>query len=199
MEVPYRPDNLIGAPLDHYMGRLKEADPNEIAARLDIPYEDGKFTLEILGEKKTIIFPTFDDEGWSDKYRILFGRYLLEGKKADQFTGFATYRELPWGEVYNEKFNQRCIMRLAGTYGFRPEVYQKACEAMGAKSVPGSGISYEFKFMPNLYIRFILWEGDDEFPAASQILFSNNFQDGFAGEDRVYCCEYILGEMKKYH
>lgn len=199
MEPPYRADNLIKAPLEHYMGRLQEADPQEIAQRLDIPYEDGKFTLEILGQKKTITFPTFDDEGWDDKGRILFGRYLLEGKKAGVFTDFATYRELPWGETYNEKFQQRCIMRMAGTYGFRPEVFKRACEGLGAKSLPGSGIGYEFKFMPGLYIRFILWEGDDEFPAAAQILFSNNFQDAFAGEDRVYCCERILGEMKKFH
>ena len=88
---------------------------------------------------------------------------------------------------------------MAGTYGFRPEVFKRACEGLGAKSLPGSGIGYEFKFMPGLYIRFILWEGDDEFPAAAQILFSNNFQDAFAGEDRVYCCERILGEMKKFH
>ena len=48
-----------------------------------------------------------------------------------------------------------------------------------------------------MLVRFTLWEGDDEFPAAAQILFSDNFPDAFAAEDRVVVCEYILGEMKR--
>ena len=34
METPYRANNLTQAPLEHYMGRLQEADPQEIAQRL---------------------------------------------------------------------------------------------------------------------------------------------------------------------
>ena len=36
---------------------------------------------------------------------------------------------------------------------------------------------------PGYQIQMILWEGDDEFPPSSQILFSDNFPVSFAAED----------------
>ena len=197
METPYRADNLTGMPLEHYMGRLQTADASEVADRLGLDWDGRGFTLRVLGEDRHVNFPAFDDEGWTDRWRILFGRYLLEGKKAAPMRSFVTYSEMPWGETYNEKFRQRCILRLAGTYGFRIAVYDKICEAMGAKKLQGSGDGWEFEFLPGLFVRFILWEGDEEFAATSQILFSDNFPDAFAAEDRVVVCEYVLGEMKR--
>lgn len=196
METPYRADNLTQMPLEHYMGRLQEADFSEVSQRLELPWDGRGFTLTVLGQDKHINFPAFDDEGWTDRWRILFGRYLLEGKKAAPMTGFVTYSQMPWGETYNEKFRQRCILRLAGTYGYKIDRFKAICEAMGAQSIPGSGVTYEFAFLPGLLVRFTLWEGDEEFAPSSQILFSDNFPDAFAAEDRVVVCEYILGEMK---
>ena len=196
METPYRADNLTQMPLEHYMGRLREADFSEVSERLGLPWDGRGFTLTVLGQDKHINFPAFDDEGWTDRWRILFGRYLLEGKKASPMTGFVTYPQMPWGDTYNEKFRQRCILRLAGTYGYKIDKFKAICEAMGAQSIPGSGITYEFTFLPGLLVRFTLWEGDEEFAPTSQILFSDNFPDAFAAEDRVVVCEYILGEMK---
>ena len=197
METPYRADNLTQMPLEHYMGRLKTADASEISDRLGLDWDGRGFTLRVLGEDKHINFPAFDDEGWNDRWRILFGRYLLEGKKAEPMRSFVTYPEMPWGETYNEKFRQRCILRLAGTYGFRPAVYNAVCKAMGAEHIAASGECWQFEFLPGLFVRFVLWEGDEEFPASAQILFSDNFPDAFAAEDRVVVCEYILGEMKR--
>ena len=83
-----------------------------------------------------------------------------------------------------------------GTYGYKIDRFKAICEAMGAHGIPGSGLTYEFEFLPGLLVRFTLWEGDEEFAPTSQILFSDNFPDAFAAEDRVVVCEYILSEMK---
>ena len=111
MELPVRADNLTQLPLEHYMGLLKEADVNEISQRLGLPWDGRGFTLRVLGRDKHINVPAFDDEGWTDRWRILFGRYLVVGKKAAPMTSFVTYSQMPWGETYNEKFRQRCILR----------------------------------------------------------------------------------------
>ena len=196
MDLPYRQDNLIGMPLDHYLGQLAQADPEEISRRLGIPQEAGTFTLQILNETKTITLPDFADEGWQDRWRILFARYLLEGKKVLPSERFVSYSELPWGEVYQEKFRQRCILRMAGTFGNRIEAFRELAQKLGAVPTEGSGCRYEFTFLPDLKLQFILWEGDEEFPASAQILFTDNFQEAFSAEDRVVICEYILGKMR---
>ncbi len=194
--MPYRMDNLTGAPLDHYLGKLKEADPAEIAGRTGLPYDGEKFSLTVLGEQRTVTFPAFDDEGWRDKDKILFVRYLLEGKAVSAPAGFKTYRDMPWGEVYDTPFRGRCQMRLAGTFGSRPQAFAAACEKLGGTKLASSALAYEICFMKDLYLQFYLWEGDEEFPASTQILFSDNFPDTFAAEDRVFVCEYILNRLR---
>ena len=196
-KTPYAPDNLIGRPLEHYLALFREADCTEIAERTGIPCVDGRFSLRVLGEEKQITWPDFADEGWKDKERILFLRFLLEGKKPRPVSGFVTYRELPWGEVYDRQFHNRCIFRLAGTYGTRAAVFAAQCEALGGVRLSGSGTGYEFAFLPGLSVRMVLWEGDEDFPASAQILFSDNFPDAFSSEDCVIICETILGRLPR--
>ena len=75
-------------------------------------------------------------------------------------------------------------------------IYDMLCEHYGGHRIKSSGIMYGFEFMKDLFLRFILWEGDDEFPANMQILFSRNFPDTFSAEDRVVVCEYLIGRMQ---
>jgi hypothetical protein len=196
MNLPYRMDNLTGAPLDHYLGKLKEADPREIAERTGLAFDGEKFTLTVLGEERSITFPDFADEGWRDKDKILFARYLLEGKRVAAATGYKTYRDMPWGEVYDTPFRGRCQLRLAGTFGTRPAAFAAACEKLGGRKLESSAVAYEIEFLPALTLQFYLWEGDEEFPASTQILFSDNFPDTFSAEDRVFVCEYILNRLR---
>lgn len=194
--TPYAPNNLTERPLHHYLDRLKEADPREIEARTGIPFKDSAFIFRVLQSERTVTWPDFMDEGWKDKEKILFARYLLEGKKVSPVLDFKAYSELPWGEVYDRNFRARCVNRLIGTFGTRPEAYCEACERLGGVKIPGSGLIYEIPFMENLNIRLILWEGDEEFPASGQILFSSNFPEAFAAEDRVIVCEVLLSYLK---
>ena len=48
----------------------------------------------------------------------------------------------------------------------------------------------------DLFIKFILWEGDDEFPPSSQILFSDNFAVSFAAEDLAVAGDIAINMMK---
>ena len=195
-KTPYAPDNLTQRPLTHYLDLFRETDPEEIAARTGIPFENSSFTFRVLNRERKVTWPDFSDEGWKDKEKILFARYLLEGKKVFPVLDFKAYNELPWGDVYDRNFRARCVNRLVGTFGTRPEAFAAACEKLGGTKVPGSGLIYEISFMENLNVRMILWEGDEEFPASGQILFSSNFPETFSAEDRVIVCEVILGYMR---
>ncbi len=196
METTKNTNNLIEIPTEHYQELFAAADPEEMSERTGIPYIDGKFSFRVLNEDKTLSWPEADDECFKPKERILFMRYLLEGKKVGFTTEFAAYKEFPDGAIYNQPFTGRCIYRMLGSYGKNTEAFIKACEYYGGHQVRSSGIQYEFEFMKNLFLRFILWEGDDEFPANMQILFSRNFPETFSAEDRVVVCEYLIGRMQ---
>ena len=195
-ETPYGANNLTERPISHYMELFRQADPAEISERTGVPFEGGCFRLHVLGRDRLIDWPAFSAEGVKDKEKILFLHYLLEGKKVKPSDTFASYADLPWGTVYDRNFRARCINRLVGTYGTRIEAFKEAALKLGGRLIPGNGVMAEIPFMENLNVRFILWEGDDEFPASGQIVFSDNFPEAFAAEDRVVVCEVILGYLK---
>ena len=195
-KTPYNPHNKTELPLNHYLERFAAADPAEITKRTGAAWDGEKFTLLVCGETKTVTWPDFRDGGWTDTQRILFLRYLLEGKKASRFSAYLTYREMPWGEVYDTQFRGRCVSRLCRMYGSAPEKFAAACRALGGLELESSGSAFGMEFLPGLWLRFFLWEGDEEFPASAQILFSENFPEVFSAEDRVVVCEYLIGKMK---
>ena len=56
--------------------------------------------------------------------------------------------------------------------------------------------AYELELLPGYAMRLIVWEGDDEFPPNSQILYSDNFADSFAAEDRVVAGDILISVVK---
>ena len=111
--------------------------------------------------------------------------------------GFKSYPEFPSGELYYDVFRGRCIQRLLRIYSGRISDFKEAAVKLGGILIPGGDAAVELELFDNLYIRFLLWEGDEEFPAASQILFSSNFPAAFSAYDLTEIVEIILGVMKE--
>ena len=130
--------------------------------------------------------------------RILTIRFLLNGVKSESSGKFKTYREMPWGEVYLRQFDGRCIKRLAFSYGNRPGDFRAIMEHISAIPVKHGDIAYEVEIFPEYKIQMILWEGDEEFPPSSQILFSDNFPVSFQAEDMAVMGDVIIGSLKAY-
>lgn len=60
---------------------------------------------------------------------------------------------------------------------------ERIMDTLGAAQVHMADKGYELEIFENLYLRFLFWEGDEEFPASSQILFSGNFPAAFDAYD----------------
>ena len=93
--------------------------------------------------------------------------------------------------------NEAGIQRLLRIYSGRIPDFKEAAVKLGGILIPGGDAAVELELFDNLYIRFLLWEGDEEFPASSQILFSSNFPAAFSVYDLTEIVEIILGVMKE--
>ena len=70
-------------------------------------------------------------------------------------------------------------------------------EKIGAEKISNGDAGYEFEFLNDLKLRFILWAGDDEFPPSAQILFSDNFPMAFTqGEDMAVVGDVSINMLK---
>lgn len=210
-KLGYGKDSKERLPWEHYLSQYQESDPKEIAARLGISYDEEQkyFTLKFLGTVYQISWPDFqvsheaDDMGFypletMTYARTLTIRFLLNGAEASSSGKFKTYREMPWGEVYLRQFDGRCIKRLAFSYGNRIKDFQAIMEHMHCVPVKHGDIAYKLEIFPDYLVQMILWEGDDEFPPSSQILFSDNFPISFQAEDMAVMGDVIIGSLKSF-
>ena len=199
MEPIYGKNNKEELPLEYYLAKFQEGDPREMADRCALPFDGKRFTIHLLGDTFTISHPEYDIQGDrtpTNPERILFLRYLLDGKYAPPTGAFLTYREFPWGEVYLQQFTGRCIKRFAFSYNGKAELLSRVMERLPAHPVKMGDIGYELELMDGLSLQLILWQGDDEFPPNAQILFSENFQQAFTAEDLANIGDIVLNRMK---
>ena len=211
MEIPYEKDSKERLPYEHYLEEYQSADPLEIASRTGIPYDpsSANFTIRLMSVTYSVSWPDYvvkhlDHEEMGvfpleDAYnaRILILRYLAEGAAAPAGGKFLTYREIPWGEVYFRQFQGRCLFRLAYGFGNKIDQFCKIMELLGAKKISTGDAGYEFEFVNDLHLQFMIWEGDDEFPPSAQILFSDNFPVAFTmGEDMAVVGDVSIGIIK---
>ena len=196
-------DNKTGVPLEHYIGRFSEEDPMDMSRRSGVPYDrDGKFRLSLMGRPVAVSWPgmesVYEDDGspTASNIRILLGRLLLGGMLLGHGEKMLAYNEFPWGNVYLQQFRGRCVMRLAGSYGRSLESFSEACKRVGGREAEGGDIAFDIPFLPKLTVRFLLWEGDEEFPPSAQALFSENFQFAFTAEDMAVVGDIIINAMK---
>lgn len=199
MEPIYGRNNKEELPLAYYLEKFRAGDPAEMASRCRLPFDGKYFTITLMGEGFTVSHPDFaiaGDREPTNPERILFLRYLLDGRYVEPSGAYLTYREFPWGEVYLQQFTGRCIKRFAFSYGSRPEALHQAMARLPAVPVKRGDVGYELTLMEGLTMQFILYLGDDEFPPNAQILFSDNFQYAFTAEDMANIGDITIGRMK---
>ena len=190
-------NNKEEIPFSYYADLFAKADPAEITSRLDIPFEKDTFRITLLGKESTVSYPSAEvTPALPIPTQTYLIRYLLEGKRVPWNGTWKTFREMPWGELYIKPYTGRVLTRAAFTFGTRLAAFKAACEKMGATPVPNGDAGYEFAFIGGYKVRVLVWEGDDEFPPNAQILYSDNFQDGFAPEDRVVTGDILITTIR---
>ena len=190
-------------PFAHYEALFRTLDPADVTARLgDVKWEGDAFTVKLLGREFVISHPEYaisaKDGGAIPPLptQTFLLRYLLECKDVAWKGQWKTFREMPWGELYIKPYTGRVLTRAAFTLGTRLDAFRSAAEKMGATAVPHGDAGYLFELVGGYRMQIMAWAGDEEFPPNAQILYSDNFADGFAAEDRVVAGDILISTIK---
>ena len=191
-------------PFAHYEELFKALDPQEAAARTGAKWDGKEFYVNLLGREFAISHPDYAiralDEGKLPPLptQTFLLRYLLESKTVAWSGEWKTFREMPWGEMYIKPYTGRVLTRAAFTFGTRVAAFRAAAEKMGAEPVKHGDAGYLFDLIGGYKMQILIWEGDDEFPPSAQILYSDNFAEGFAAEDRVVAGDILISTVRGY-
>jgi len=205
-------------PFGHYEELFRKADAQEMAARCGAQWDGKEFFLELLGKRYAISHPVYgirevgheiatpvcelarNDNGDVAlpglNVQTFLLRYLLESKAVRWQGNWKTFREMPWGELYIKPYTGRVLTRAAFTFGTRLDAFKAACQKMGAVAVSHGDAGFQFQLIGGYEMQILVWEGDDEFPPSAQVLYSDNFEQGFAPEDRVVAGDILITAIK---
>ena len=190
-------------PFAHYEALFGALNPQAVLSRLpDTKWDGAEFTLRLLGRDFAIAHPAYAiralDGGAVPPLptQTFLLRYLLEGKNIKWNGQWKTFREMPWGEMYIQPYTGRVLTRAAFTFGTRIDAFRHAAEKMGATKESHGDAGYEFELVPGYRMQILVWEGDEEFPPNAQVLYSDNFETGFAPEDRVVAGDILISTIK---
>ena len=192
-------------PFAHYENLFRALEPADALKRLGgVKWNGKEFYVNLLGREYAIAHPDY-------AIRVLDGgalpalpvqtfllRYLLESRDVPWNGSWKTFREMPWGEMYIKPYTGRVLTRAAFTFGTRVEAFRAACGKMGAEPVPHGDAGFRFRLVGDYQMQILVWEGDDEFPPNAQVLYSDNFADGFAAEDRVVAGDILISTVKSF-
>ena len=189
-------------PFSYYEGLFAQLQPEAAVQRVGVKWDGKEFYVNLLGREYAISHPVYAIREVNGKgglplpTQTFLLRYLLEAKTVAWTGAWKTFREMPWGEMYIKPYTGRVLTRAAFTFGTRLAAFQKGAEALGGLPVQHGDAGYEFTLIGPYRMRILVWEGDDEFPPNAQVLYSDNFAEGFAAEDRVVAGDILISHIK---
>ena len=189
-------------PFAHYEERFRELDAEEAANRTGAKWDGKEFYVNLLGREFAISHPEYaicaTDGGAIPPLPVqtFLLRWLLEGKNVRWMGQWKTFREMPWGEMYIKPYTGRVLTRAAYTFSFKLAAFSAACEKLGGIKLNHGDAGYQLELLPGFSIQILVWQGDDEFPPNAQVIYSDNFAEGFAAEDRVVAGDILISTIK---
>ena len=191
-------------PFSYYEELFGKLEPQTAVERVGVKWDGKEFYVNLMGREYAIAHPQYAiralDGGKLPPLptQTFLLRYLLEAKEVTWQGQWKTFREMPWGELYIKPYTGRVLTRAAFTFGTRVQKFREACEKMGAVPVKHGDAGFQFELVGNYLMQILVWEGDDEFPPNAQVLYSDNFADGFAAEDRVVAGDILISTIKGF-
>ena len=191
-------------PFSYYEAQFKTLEPADAVERTKVLWDGKEFYVNLLGRSYAIAHPVYAIRAVDGcalpplPTQTFLLRYLLEAREVAWQGQWKTFREMPWGELYIKPYTGRVLTRAAFTFGTRVAKFRAACEKMGATPINHGDAGFLFDLIGGYRMQILVWEGDDEFPPNAQILYSDNFAEGFAAEDRVVAGDILISVIKGF-
>lgn len=99
--------------------------------------------------------------------------YLTHADGAPTGNEWLAFSELPDGRFYTQAFQGYTGRLMNDRFRADPSRFAAAAMAADGKSTPFGDLAFRFTLLPRVDLLVVRWEGDEEFPANHQILFSS--------------------------
>ncbi len=185
------------------LGRL---DPGEVAARSGAVWDGGRLRLPFFDRAFLISFPHLSiteesasgGEEPSPWLKLLLGRYLASARELPFSDAYLSFRQLPESAALQGGFAAVVAEPLQRLFGHDLYGFRQACRRRGGQPVPDMGdAAFQFLALPRIMLLVILFVGEEDLPAAVNILFDASSQHHLGAEDLFILGEYLSATLRE--
>jgi hypothetical protein len=170
---------------DQWKQRFLEMDQSVLMRRLPELKPEGDYLTirhfnRRLGIHRTEGSITAMDDNESVSLTTRFNIYTLLHYCKDgarQTNEWKPFPDLRDARNYGPAYNRTVLKSFAETFAGRTDALEEAFTKMSGTKLPISDVGYEVKGFECIPVRFLFWDGDDEFPAQGNILFDYGCTD----------------------
>ncbi|MBR5508577.1 MAG: DUF3786 domain-containing protein [Lachnospiraceae bacterium] len=102
------------------------------------------------------------------------------------------FKNLKDASPFGPAFQKTILDVFSSTFSGHMQELTHAMEQLGAQKLPHSDAGYQLNAFSCIPMRFLFWDGDDEFPAQSNILFDKSATDFIHVESLVTIADEAL-------
>jgi hypothetical protein len=129
--------------------------------------------------------------------KILILDYLNTAKGTPLTGAAIAFQELPEISNYYPTFVKRAVQPLIDAFGNRPQLLFEAANQFGGQKTSYGDASVNITAFKRVPISYVVWKGDEEFPANANILFDKTIHDYLPNEDIIVLCQTITWRLVK--
>ena len=181
--------------------QLKGLDLRERAEKSGAHFEkgphgkEGRISLNLFNAGYVVDFPDLLITSTEKKVvslvaKIVLLHYLIKAEGRPLSHQLLPYKEIPGGMLYAGVFARRAVEPLIPVFGQSPEAFLDAGFRLGGRKAEYGDVSFVLPALPRIPMTYIIWKGDEEFPATIQLLFDKSVKGYLSLEDIV-----VVGEM----
>ncbi|HWR43353.1 DUF3786 domain-containing protein [Sporomusa sp.] len=172
---------------------LSAKNPEEMAANSGAGFDSAKnlFTLKYINEVYTVSYPGGEVSfaGRQDQVpmavKVVLLHYLLTAGGQPLTGQLISFKEIPGGMIYLQPFNGRVLGGFKAVFGKKSNLLVKAGEKLGGRIAKFGDAAVTVDVLPQIPVTYVIWEGDEEFPANATALFDATAQYYLPTEDLV--------------
>lgn len=129
--------------------------------------------------------------------QILILHYAAGLKETLETGKLVTFKEFPGGALYQQAYQARAIDPLVRTFASDPARLLQVAALLGGEPNNLGDVGVTLRVFPRMPVLLVLWRGDEEFPAAGNILFDASAQALLPTEDYAALSGDLVFTLKR--
>ncbi len=165
---------------------LAKQDPQTVCERTSCTYNDENksYTITVWGHQYEI-YPELQKivrqessfpkpHGYFDLFVI---SYLLKPEEIIVADEWISEKDFPGGPTFFRGPHEIPTALIANRFAGNVERFKEYCKTLGGVSIDMADGAFLFNITPSIPVAVLFWDGDDDFPAESKILYDKSLTE----------------------